>query len=271
MSAEDDRAGWYVYGVTDSDADLDAALTAASPIDPEGRPFVVDEGPVAAIVSNVSLTEFDETILPERLNDPGWLFARAAAHEDVLERALAVTTVVPFRFGTVYKDEAAVRSFLDERAPDLADTLARLRGRVELGVKAFADSERLEAALRADDPDVAELEAKVAAAPEGRAYMLRRQLERRLDEAVGRYERECSAAAHDALAAVAEDARLNAPQAPELTGRTETMILNGAYLVRSRDELDAVVRTLVERYGHAGVIFEVTGPWPPYNFVNGDR
>jgi Gas vesicle synthesis protein GvpL/GvpF len=271
VSGEDDRAGWYVYGVTDSGADLDAALTGARPIDPGARPFVLDEGPVAAIVSNVSLAEFDEAVLPDRLNDPGWLFARAAAHEDVLEHALAMTTVIPFRFGTVYTDEASVRSFLSERGPDLEETLARLRGRVELGVKAFVDRDRLAERLRAEDPDVARLEADVASAPEGRAYMLRRQADRRIDDVARRFEGECAAAAHEALSSTAEDARLNAPQAPELSGRAETMILNGAYLVRSQDSLDAVVETLTERYGGSGVTFEVTGPWPPYNFVAADE
>ena len=47
------------------------------------------------------------------------------------------------------------------------------------------------------------------------------------------------------------------------------MILNGAYLVRTdadrgfREALSALERT----YADDGVQFDLTGPWPPYNFV----
>ena len=51
------------------------------------------------------------------------------------------------------------------------------------------------------------------------------------------------------------------------------MILHGAYLVDAaaqaqfRDEVGAVARGR----GDDGVDFELTGPWPPYNFAEGDE
>jgi hypothetical protein len=47
------------------------------------------------------------------------------------------------------------------------------------------------------------------------------------------------------------------------------MILNGAYLAESgrEPELRSAVRELQERYRPDGVSYELTGPWPPYNFV----
>ena len=269
MSAAENRDAWYVYGVTEPGADLNDTLTEARALDATSKPFVVEEGRVAAIVSKVPLDEFDEAQLAERLQDPEWVIARASAHEEVLERTLGATTVVPFRFGTVYRDEAAVRSFLVREADELAATLGRLRGRFELGVKAFVDRARLADALRGEDASLAELDAQIRSAPEGRAYMLRRQLERMLDDARQRFEQDCAAAVHAALAAVAEDARVNAPQQREVSGHPGEMILNGAYLVTSRRPIDEVVASLATRYSTAGVELEVTGPWPPYNFVAG--
>jgi len=49
------------------------------------------------------------------------------------------------------------------------------------------------------------------------------------------------------------------------------MLLNGAYLVeRGETRLDEAVRNLEQRYGERGVTYELTGPWPPYNFVPRD-
>jgi hypothetical protein len=49
------------------------------------------------------------------------------------------------------------------------------------------------------------------------------------------------------------------------------MLLNGAYLVRRDDgRLQDAVAELESLYGPRGVTYELTGPWPPYNFVPRD-
>jgi len=257
--------GWYLYGVTHAGVELGDAYTTFDGALP--RPFLVIDGEVAAITGKVSLEEFDEARLPDLLNDPGWLIPRATAHQDVLERALPGGPVVPFRFGTVYRDERAVRTFLRSNAHELTTALERLSGRVEMGVKVFADRDVLTAALRDTDAPVAELETEIASAPEGRAYMLRRRADRLLDEAVQQFEQECAAESHAAFSAVADDVAVNPPQPAELSGRSEEMILNGAYLLQSVEAINDVAQELAQRYGGSGVTFDVTGPWPPYNFV----
>ncbi len=49
------------------------------------------------------------------------------------------------------------------------------------------------------------------------------------------------------------------------------MLLNGAYLVERGDSrLEQALRELEEHFGPQGVTYELTGPWPPYNFVPRD-
>src|SRR5436305_654300 len=81
--------------------------------------------------------------------------------------------------------------------------------------------------------------------------------EREAAEESARFKAECAQASHELLAAAAEEARANPPQAPELSGRDEEMLLNGAYLVRRGDErLRAAVAELEDRYGGRGVSYE---------------
>jgi hypothetical protein len=49
------------------------------------------------------------------------------------------------------------------------------------------------------------------------------------------------------------------------------MLLNGAYLIeRDRTaELREAVEALHEEWAPLGFTIELTGPWPPYNFVSG--
>jgi hypothetical protein len=214
------------------------------------------EGDVAALVSVVPAEEFAEEPLREHLNDRAWLERTAREHEDVLERALAQTTVVPFRLCTIYESRERVQELLAERGAGLAELLRRLEGRVELGVKAYFDP--ADAAAEAEPQS-------------GREYLLRRQRERQAAEEAARFKAESARASHERLATVAEDARANPPQPPELSGRTEEMLLNGAYLVRRDDgRLQDAVAELESLYGPRGVTYELTGPWPPYNFVPRD-
>jgi Gas vesicle synthesis protein GvpL/GvpF len=239
-------AALYVYGVVSATTQPEGSGIGSRPVE------LVGAGDVAALVSAVPAGEFGEASLRERLNDRAWLERTAREHEDALERALAVTAVVPFRLCTVYESSDRLREFLSTHGPALANLLRSLEGRVELGVKAYF----AEAPAAADEPE------------SGREYLLRRQRERDEAEEAARFKAECARASHERLAAAAEEARANPPQPPELSGRTDEMLLNGAYLVRRDDgRLADAVDELESLYGPRGVTYEVTGPWPPYNFV----
>lgn len=241
---------WYVFGV----AENQPALARLDGVE------LVRHGELAAIVREVPLDEYDETVLPERLNDRIWLERNARAHEDVLQAAAAETAVVPLRFGTIYRSREQVERMLGERADELAATLARVSGHVELGVKVWVDPTVLKRTLVT--------QAEPAAGGTGAAYLQKRQRERELSREL---QARCTALAEEAharLSAVAADAVANRPQPRELTGRSELMVLNGAYLVPAGDErLRSEVERLSAEHAELGLEYELTGPWPPHNFA----
>lgn len=260
-------SGWYLYGVVAA-AQAPAEIDAGISVDPAHEVELLTEGPLAAVASRVSLEEFDQERLPERLNDPAWLERKIRAHEQVLERALASASVVPFRFCTVYRSEAELRRFLNERGSDLAAVLAHVDGKVELGVKAFVDRERFAGALAARNEEAGELQARVAAAEGGRAYLEARRFDQLVARELERLAAEVVEKSHARLLEAAEAGTLGPLQSPEVSGRSEEMLLNGAYLIPAGGgELEEAVTELAREYAELGVGFEVTGPWPPYNFV----
>ena len=251
-----DALGLYVYGVVDATAEPPEGVT------------LVRHGAVAALTSRVPLDELDAVSVRARLEDAAWLGARAAAHDGVLGAALrACGAVVPFRMLTVYGDEDELRRFLADNDESLRAVLAGIRDKVELGVKAFADPQRLDEVASAQSAAVASLDAELADAQPGRAYLLRRRRDEAIREEVRRIAAELAADAHARLLAVAENGVANRVQSHDASGRPEPMVLNGAYLVPAGDtRLDGVLEEL--RGG--GLVFERTGPWPPYNFVPRD-
>jgi hypothetical protein len=240
-----ERTAVYVYGVIASDARAPRGIET------------VECGGLVALVREVPLDEFGEETLPERLNDRGWLERNARAHEDVLAAAAEESTVVPFRFGVICHDRSDVARLVDEHADMLRRDLLRVRGCDELGVKVWYDAPQ--AAVPPAEPTG------------GRAYLERRRDERRQALELAADREALVATAHERLARCAVASVVNRPQPRELSGREEQMLLNAAYLVgRGDDALAREVAALHAEHASDGYAFELTGPWPPYNFVGED-
>jgi hypothetical protein len=261
----------YVYGVVPAGALPGNVLADVEGVAPGVAVELVEHEGLAALVSRVPLAEFGEEPLAERLHDPAWLAQRARAHGRVLQQALAAGSVVPFRFGALFAGEDDVRALLAARGADLSEELRRLEGRVELGVKGFAPG-TLAGRVRASLPEAQQLEQELAGLAPGRRYLLEKQLD-------GLVARETAAArlriaeeSHAALAAAAVAAVANPPR-DETGAGDEEMFLNGAYLVGTgaRDAFEARLEAVGARFEELGVRYELTGPWPPYNFVESAR
>jgi Gas vesicle synthesis protein GvpL/GvpF len=234
----------------------------------DGAPVerVEDEG-LAVFVSRVPLAEFGEGPLRRNLNDLDWLERVAREHESVLERALEDGTIVPLRICTIFADEQAAVRMLAEQRSALDTAFDALDGRQEWGVKLTVDRAALEATARERAPDAFDDELQGRSA--GGAYMLRRRQDRQLHEAADRLAGDLAEDVHARLQDWATDAVVNPPQNPELSGHEGDMLLNAAYLVEAAkvERLHEVVAELRERHRELGARIELTGPWPPYNFV----
>jgi hypothetical protein len=151
-------------------------------------------------------------------------------HEEVVEALMEQRDLLPMRFGTLVEDdEAAVRA-LDERREELKTSLDRVRGAVELAVRAAADPSSDGAGVGLS----------------GIEYMR-----------VKAHRTEAAGLLHEPLAFLARE---NVVQpGPEL--------LRAAYLV-DREAVESFVG-LVRRLQATREDLHIlcTGPWPPYSFV----
>jgi hypothetical protein len=231
----------------------------------------VEAAGLAALVSRVPRSEFGAEPLRRNLNDIGWLERVARAHEAVLEDALESGTAVPLRMCTIYESDDSVRRMLEREHDALADALELLSGREEWGVKVLVDPERLTREARARSDEAERLERELGDRSGGGAYMLRRRLERHVREVADSLASEVADQVHARIQDWAIDAVTLPPQNRELSGHEGEMLLNAAYLVEADRVagLADVVRELESRHEDLGARIELTGPWPPYNFVPG--
>lgn len=162
-------------------------------------------------------------------------------HERVVETLMDDRDLLPVRYGTRLPDEAAAAKALEADHDQLAASLEKVRGAVELSVRA----------LSTHQPEVTRRSALPAAT--GTEYLQTRAREAGAREVVAR-------AVHEPLAAVARAHHLRPPSLP---GEQ----LRAAYLI-DRTEVASFSALVAElQHGNAALRLICTGPWPPYSFA----
>jgi hypothetical protein len=218
---------------------------------------LVTQRELSAVVSALAPAAASRSAFESRLKSLTELEAIARAHHRVVDAVAACTVTLPLRLATIHKNDARVALMLGSRYRKLSKALARLAGRVELGIKLY---------LEPGTPTAPAIEpSRARALSPGRDYLRkRRQQTERQQRSV---ERLNSAARQvDRILAQLAVARREHPLQPPRSspGRGEN-VLNVAYLVEA-----ARVAEFIERarsLGTSEVSLTVTGPWAPYSFA----
>jgi hypothetical protein len=257
--------GIYVYGLVAAGA-LPSA-PGVEGIDGEHGVELLQHGEICALISRVDLDQFGDSELRANLSDIGWVEQTARSHQRVLDHVTERCTPIPMRMCTLYGDERGLRTMLTRDHDKLAAGLRELDSRLEWGVKAFALPSSGTAGVTAAASGSAAASGPSAAT--GTAYLQSRLAQRSAGaQRLADLEQACDEV-HSELTAVATAARLNALQRPEVSGRDASMVINASYLVANdrREDFCRRVAALGEQMPERGLELELTGPWPPYNFV----
>ncbi|MEV8566626.1 GvpL/GvpF family gas vesicle protein [Streptomyces sp. NPDC051322] len=244
---------------------------------PEGGPLrFLPIGSLRAVVQDVPAAAFAEAALRERLADAAELERCARTHHDVVSAAAAGGPAVPLPLATLYRGDERAAAALAENQERFRAVLDRIAGRAEWAVKVYLTQPARPAPPTRPDRPLTHPDRPPAQAPpetSGRAYLNRlrgrQQLrERQRENALAAAERVDSAVRQIAAGSVRRR-----PHGPEVTGHDRTQIMNAAYLI-ARDRSDEPAATIGRLRGAPGfddVEIDVSGPWAPYSFTDGDE
>jgi hypothetical protein len=266
----DAQHAFYVYCIGEREALaplFEAALPAAIEVE-SGLEMEAGDA-LAAIVSAVPLSDYGEEALQARLSNPTWTAVRAMRHEKVVEHFARRASVVPLRFGTIYMERAGVRQMLSERGESLRAIIERLTGREEWGINVLCDQKRLIESIVSLSPRLRALEEQAASASPGQAYLMRKKIDAmRATEARAEMKR-VAAKIESELTPLSDAEAVRLRVHKDEGGEPERLIAKLAFLVaRARfEEFRAAAEQLALAHAAAGVQLELTGPWPPYNFI----
>lgn len=254
--------GTYVYCIIRSD---NAALPRARPIDPAYPLHLVKHEELAAVVSDVPLESFRRRVESEK--DLRWLEEKVTAHNQVVQQVAQLTPVIPLQFATILGSQQHLSELLDQKRDELRRTLDTIDGQAEWGVKIFAPIAAGAHADYADSDDE-------ISTSSGTAYMTRKQKARSRRQQTRQSLRELVQQCHNRLSDYASDVRLlqatSRTFAPSSSNCSGELLINASYLVPKKRTAQFQVsvdqlQTMLQ--GHQ-LALQLTGPWPPYNFVN---
>ena len=260
---------FYVYGIADSAAVAQlSAESLPTAIEEDSKLEWVSANAVAALVSRVPEETYSEESLSEHLTDATWTAIRAMRHETVLEYLAKRTTVVPLRFGTIYREREGVERMLGENSIELQMMLEGLRGREEWGVNVYCDRTVLMSSITAVSPVLRDLVERAQQAPPGQSYLMQKKIDAlRVDEA--------RAAVNVIVEQIEERLKQQGEESRRLrilkveTTEHGELKAKFAFLVNRKDfeEFREAAERLAREHQPAGFRLELTGPWPVYNFV----
>ena len=248
-------------------------------VDPQYAVELLCEGPIAGLISRVSLEQFaPERLAGQTAEDIQWLGKIAARHNDIICQAARTSAVLPLRLGTLFRSRESLRATLVRCQAVVAKQLEQLGNRQEWGVKLYLERRNLES-IPAEKgaqtgtvplfPGRTDVPPPHFAGPQaGTAYLAakkaerdsRRELRAGMQQTVQNVER-CLADKAEHYCRVA-----NLPSG--LTGHEEEMVFNAAFLLGSATQGSwlATVEQVAQDIQSKGLALEVSGPWPPYHF-----
>lgn len=273
MLAANAKSYVYIYGVARA-ATGGAPEVAIEGVLPGAPVEIVGVGGLAAIVSRVPVTAF-ASAASKGIDDPEWVTERVVAHHRVLDAFARRGALAPMKFGSVRRSLGDVIQLFADSGPLFERALDRVEGAREWGVKLYGDAEAhaaYSAATASPASALGALRAELEGASPGKAFFIRRRL-RETMEAEARSGLHAQAVrVHGALGGQAREAALVRGAQKEICakGRVASPVLNAAYLVEAGAEA-LFLRTVDEMRGALPpdcFTLTLTGPWPPYNFVD---
>jgi hypothetical protein len=244
-------------------------LPVTSAKTPSVRPARGEQGlQLWAVVADAPLDAYGEEAINEGLTDLDWVSRAALAHEEVVESFITSPALLPMKLFTIFTSDDRALAHVSRQHRQMQAAVKRVRGGHEWGVRVVLD--RARAVSPAAVPRSRGRTSRSAAGPDdgaGAGYLQRKKAQHDaaadlaersraiVDDLYDRFGRQATAAVRR------RDGNMSAPGAP--------LLLDAAYLVprtRSKTFQSAVARH-ARTLAPQGFIVSLTGPWPPYSFM----
>lgn len=230
--------------------------------------FVLSERDVCALASESPFSDCSGDDLNERLRDLKWLTPRVLRHDELIRYVMKTRPVIPVKFGAVFNSCERVQEIMRRGYDEFHDYLNFIRDKEEWGVKVYFNENTCMKAVESSNDLILELDRKSSRATPGNAYFIKKKRDNLLLRETLCLQNNLSDEIYRQIAPHCVDARKNKSLSKEATGKKEKMTLNAAFLIERNEAgfFKRKIDSMAAFYKSQGVLIEISGPWPPYNF-----
>lgn len=247
------HTGYYLYGFVRTEEDMEFGDIGLEHDGKPARVHTLRVGPIAAVISEKNPKD---KVLPLRKN--------LSPHNTVIREVMKVTTIIPMAFGHVAKGEEEIKVALKRNKDKVLREVERLWSKVEMGLKVKWDVDNIFLHFLSLDPELSRYRDQVfgrsSPASQEEKIELGRMFEERLSQERDREVERMT----EALQKEVAELRVNPPKG-------EKTVVDLAFLI-DRDEAKSFedkICKIAAAYP-AQYVFDYSGPWAPFDFVELD-
>ena len=216
------------------------------------------------MLSEVVVDEFCGSSADERLKNLAWVGPRACRHEQVIETVMQTSPVLPAQFATLFSSPSSLRNLAERQGQTISQFLELVADKEEWAVRGLADVATLRQA--AVSREMTARKAQLTALPPGNRYLHEKRIRMEAEKTVRGW-------LNEVCQQVAQELREHAAAFTERrvwdAGEELRSVVSWAFLL-PKNKL-AAFRAQTEsangRLRQSGLMFKVSGPWPPYSFA----
>jgi len=207
---------------------------------------------ISAVVSNIEKAD----LVANQIN------AFAFAH--VIEILEEDYPLLPMRFGSIMKSAGSIQEMLEKNYPEFRNNLQKVENKSEFGLKIVCDTEKLKTELKSKSDAVNEPSQKSVAESRDsvfREYVNQKLKAHRLEEMLMGY--------IDSIIAEFTGFLIELDAVKKIKKMTTaTTIIDAVFLLEKDKKAELILAIEAMQSKHTGLNFILTGPWPPYSFVD---
>jgi hypothetical protein len=252
------QEGRYLYAVINSGAQLCFGDIGIN----DQKVFTISYENIAAVVHSCQAEAYKTTD-----NDKAkeWVLA----HNYVIDYASKqFGTVLPFAFDCIIRgSDETIKNWLTRNYEKLTKELEKVENKAEYSIQFFCDQEKFQARVTNSDLELKEMKDKMDKASKGAAYLIQRQFELKMKDAVAI---EISMLVNDLCSKIREHIDIlkvdkNISHVPDKY-KGMKQIAEFSCLVHY-DKIENLGQALDEINKLDGFAVRFTGPWAPFSFV----
>ena len=242
------QEGQYIYAIIETDREVNFGPMGIGK--EKSEVYTTVHNGLGAVISDSPVIQYPVTR------------ANTMAHQSVMETVMKEYPMLPVRFGTVSEGLDPIREkLLNERQSELTETLAYMRGKIELGLKAiWKDMKPVFHEIVTQNKEISRLRDRLLKR-RGGAQRDQVRLGEMVKKALENWKEQQGKAILHPLEDLWVEQRLNSHFGDQ-------MIANAAFLVEKEKEeaFDMAVEKISRQYAEK-VTLKYVGPIPPCNFV----